>query len=283
MSITTHDSIIHLAKPLLGKTTEYYHTYQPSLLHPIPRKLHRELLNIDFEQNIFMGEDIWTLYEVSWLNKKGLPQVAIGKIVLDMHTLNLIESKSLKLYLNSFNQTCFINIEMVRKTIEKDLSDRAVGLVNVTLVHIQDIKNVIINNLSGFCIDTQDITITTYKLNPEYLYNITTNNIVTEQLISHIFKSNCLITQQPDWATVQINYHGNKINYTGLLHYLISYRQHNEFHEHCTERIFYDILKYCKPSQLSVYLRYTRRGGIDINPWRSNIEFLPNQNRLIRQ
>ncbi|VFP84283.1 NADPH-dependent 7-cyano-7-deazaguanine reductase [Candidatus Erwinia haradaeae] len=272
-----------IAGKFLGKPTVYHDTYQPSLLHAVPRSLNRELLGQDFQPTKLIGQDLLTLYEVSWLNQKGLPQVAIGNVILSMHTINLIESKSLKLYLNSLNQTHFTDIDAVQKTIERDLSDCAIGLVKVILLRLKDIKDVITDGLSGFCIDEQNIAINSYTVNPHYLCNITTQDIVKEQLISHLFKSNCLITRQPDWATVQISYYGPRMNYTALLHYLVSYRQHNEFHEQCAERIFYDILRYCKPHQLSVYLRYTRRGGIDINPWRSNTEFVPTTCRLARQ
>ncbi|VFP83124.1 NADPH-dependent 7-cyano-7-deazaguanine reductase QueF [Candidatus Erwinia haradaeae] len=283
MSKPINQSISSIAGKFLGQKTKYYDTYQPSLLHAVPRSLNRELLGSDFQPTTLMGQDIWTLYEVSWLNQNGLPQVSIGKVVLSMHTINLIESKSLKLYLNSFNQTQFTNLAVVQNIIERDLSDCAIGLVKVTLFRLKDVTDIVIDNLSGFCIDEQNITIHNYKVYPDFLYNITHKDLVKEQLISHLFKSNCLITKQPDWATVQISYYGPRIDHVALLHYLVSYRQHNEFHESCTERIFYDILRYCKPYQLSVYLRYTRRGGIDINPWRSNTEFSPTHHRLVRQ
>ncbi|WP_157989154.1 NADPH-dependent 7-cyano-7-deazaguanine reductase QueF [Candidatus Erwinia haradaeae] len=272
-----------LSEQFLGKPTKYYDIYQPMLLRAIPRSLNRELINFDLNQIGLTGEDIWTLYEISWLNQKGLPQVAMGELALDMRSVNLIESKSLKLYLNSFNQTRFLSLEAVRQTIEYDLSNCAIGRVTVTLFRLQDACKIAIGHLNGVCIDEQDISINNYELNSHYLHNSTTPDIVEEQLVSHLFKSNCLITRQPDWATIQIHYYGLRIHHEPLLRYLISYRKHYAFHEQCAERVFHDILMYCKPNKLSVYIRYTRRGGIDINPWRSNAEYIPYHTRLIRQ
>ncbi|VFP80487.1 NADPH-dependent 7-cyano-7-deazaguanine reductase QueF [Candidatus Erwinia haradaeae] len=272
-----------LSEQFLGKPTKYHDIYQPMLLRAIPRNLNRELINFDLNQTGLTGEDIWTLYEISWLNQKGLPQVAIGELALDMRSVNLIESKSLKLYLNSFSQTRFISSEAVRQTIEYDLSNCAIGLVTVTLFRLQDIRKRTIGHLPGICIDEQDIDINNYELNSDYLHNSTASDIAQEQLVSHLFKSNCLITRQPDWATIQISYYGLRIHHEPLLRYLISYRKHYEFHEQCAERIFHDIITYCNPKKLSVYIRYTRRGGIDINPWRSNAEYVPYRTRLARQ
>ncbi|VFP86955.1 NADPH-dependent 7-cyano-7-deazaguanine reductase [Candidatus Erwinia haradaeae] len=283
MSKASHINKKILSDQLLGKPVEYHDIYQPLLLRTVPRSFSRKLLSFDLNQIKLTGEDIWTLYEISWLNQKGLPQVAIGELVLDIRSTNLIESKSLKLYLNSFNQTRFSNLEAVQKTIEHDLNYYAIGFVRVTLFQLEDARDKTIGHLNGVCIDKQDISISNYELNPHYLKNSTAQDIVEEQLVSHLLKSNCLITKQPDWATIQISYHGFRIYHEPLLRYLISYRKHYEFHEQCAERIFHDILKYCKPNKLSVYIRYTRRGGIDINPWRSNTEYVPYLTRLVRQ
>ena len=267
----------------LGKPTEYHDTYQPALLQAVPRSLNREPLGLYPDNLPFSGDDIWTLYELSWLNNKGLPQVAIGEVTLDAHSVNLIESKSFKLYLNSFNQTSFTDWGEVRQTLERDLSACAQGKVSVALFRLQEVEGQPIGHLEGTCIDEQDIVIDNYQFNAEYLRDAAGEEIVEEQLVSHLLKSNCLITHQPDWGSVQISYRGPRIQREALLRYLVSFRHHNEFHEQCVERIFSDILRFCQPQTLSVYARYTRRGGLDINPWRTNVPFKPCRSRLVRQ
>lgn len=267
----------------LGKPTEYHDSYQPSLLQAVPRSLNREPLGLYPDNLPFSGADIWTLYELSWLNSNGLPQVALGEVVLDADSENLIESKSFKLYLNSFNQTTFASWDDVRRTLERDLSACAAGRVSVELFRLQDVEGLPIGHFDGECIDEQDIHIDNYQFNADYLRDAAADDIVEEQLVSHLLKSNCLITNQPDWGSVQISYRGPRINREALLRYLVSFRHHNEFHEQCVERIFSDILRYCQPESLSVYARYTRRGGLDINPWRTNGVFTPTRARLVRQ
>lgn len=267
----------------LGKTTEYHDRYQPSLLQAVPRSMNRESLGL-FPHNLpFHGADIWTLYELSWLNEKGLPQVAVGEVILNANSINLIESKSFKLYLNSFNQTEFADWGTVRTVLERDLSACAQGEVSVALFRLQEMEGQPIGHLAGYCIDEQDIEIDNYRFTTDYLEQATQSKIVEEQLVSHLLKSNCLITNQPDWGSLQISYRGPRIQHEALLRYLVSFRHHNEFHEQCVERIFHDILRFCRPEQLSVYARYTRRGGLDINPWRSNGKFRPGHSRLVRQ
>lgn len=267
----------------LGKPTEYHDRYQPTLLQAVPRSLNREPLGL-FPDNLpFSGADIWTLYELSWLNAKGLPQVAVAEVSLDAASRNLIESKSFKLYLNSFNQTPFADWGEVRSTLERDLSACAEGDVAVALFRLQEIEGQPIGNFSGHCIDEQDITIDNYQFSTDYLQDAIGQEVVEEQLVSHLLKSNCLITNQPDWGSVQISYRGPRIQREALLRYLVSFRHHNEFHEQCVERIFNDILRFCRPETLSVYARYTRRGGLDINPWRTNGSFRPSRSRLVRQ
>lgn len=276
----THQALTNLT---LGKPTEYHDKYQPSLLQAVPRSMNREPLGLYPETLPFHGADIWTLYELSWLNAKGLPQVAIGEVTLRADSLNLIESKSFKLYLNSFNQTKFDDWGDVRAALERDLSACAQGEVNVALFRLQEVEGQPIGHLNGTCIDEQDIAIDNYQFTTDYLINATDDEVVEEALVSHLLKSNCLITNQPDWGSVQIHYRGPRIQREALLRYLVSFRHHNEFHEQCVERIFNDILRFCKPEQLSVYARYTRRGGLDINPWRSNVPFTPGHSRLVRQ
>ncbi|QLB21494.1 NADPH-dependent 7-cyano-7-deazaguanine reductase QueF [Vespertiliibacter pulmonis] len=269
----------------LGKSTNYADQYDPTLLQGVPRKLNRDDLAITEKQPFTNGTDLWTAYEISWLNVKGLPQVAIADIKLDFRSENLIESKSFKLYLNSFNQTKFSSMEEVRRIIEKDLVNCANGNVSVTLYSLPYYTNQRIIALDGVCIDDQDIEISDYTFSPELLMNITNESeeIVQEKLVSHLLKSNCLITQQPDWGTVQIHYVGKRLDREKLLRYLVSFRQHNEFHEQCVERIFCDLMKFAAPEKLTVYARYTRRGGLDINPFRSNFEQLSENYRLARQ
>ncbi|WP_156293163.1 NADPH-dependent 7-cyano-7-deazaguanine reductase QueF [Serratia oryzae] len=267
----------------LGKPTAYQDHYDAALLQAVPRSMNREPLGLYPENLPFHGADIWTLYELSWLNAKGLPQVAVGEISLDAGSINLIESKSFKLYLNSFNQTRFPDWETVRNTLQRDLSACAQGEVSVTLCHVDQIAGSSIAHFAGECIDAQDINIDDYEFNAGYLQNATGEQQVEETLVSHLLKSNCLITHQPDWGSVQIRYRGPQINREALLRYLVSFRHHNEFHEQCVERIFNDLLSFCQPQQLSVYARYTRRGGLDINPWRSNVPFEPARGRLARQ
>lgn len=267
----------------LGQKTEYASQYDRTLLQSVPRALNRDGLGITQNQPFTIGADIWTAYEISWLNEKGLPQVAIADIYLDYQSQNLIESKSFKLYLNSFNQSKFADFNAVQQTMQRDLSECAQGDVKVRLnpVAVYDAQK--INHLQGDCIDEQDIEITSYEFNADWLKDCVSDEIVEEKLVSHLLKSNCLITNQPDWGTLHIHYVGKKINHEKLLRYVVSFRQHNEFHEQCVERIFCDLMHYAKPEKLTVYARYTRRGGLDINPFRSNFENLPENLRLARQ
>ena len=267
----------------LGQKTEYAANYDRTLLQPVPRALNRDALGITDAQPFTIGADIWTAYEISWLNEKGLPQVAIADIYLDYRSRNLIESKSFKLYLNSFNQSKFVDFEQVAQTMQRDLSDCAQGEVKVRLNPLAFYDGQIIKSLHGECIDEQNIEIRDYEFNAEWLEDCVSAEIVEEYLVSHLLKSNCLITHQPDWGTLQIHYVGNKIGREKLLRYIVSFRQHNEFHEQCVERIFCDLMRYAKPQKLTVYARYTRRGGLDINPFRSNFETIPQNLRLARQ
>lgn len=267
----------------LGQKTEYASQYDRTLLQPVPRALNRDGLGITQNQPFTIGADIWTAYEISWLNEKGLPQVAIADIYLDYQSQNLIESKSFKLYLNSFNQSKFTDFNAVQQTMQRDLSECAQGDVKMRLNPVAVYDSQKIDHLQGDCIDEQDIEITSYEFNADWLKDCVSDEIVEEKLVSHLLKSNCLITNQPDWGTLHIHYIGKKINHEKLLRYVVSFRQHNEFHEQCVERIFCDLMHYAKPEKLTVYARYTRRGGLDINPFRSNFENLPENLRLARQ
>lgn len=267
----------------LGKSTDYRDIYDASLLQPVPRSLNRDPLGLRADALPFHGGDIWTLYELSWLNSKGLPQVAVGHVELSDTSVNLVESKSFKLYLNSFNQTRFALWEEVRATLERDLSACAQGNVSVALFPLDEVEGQPIAHFHGICIDHQDIEINDYEFSADHLQGAAGGHRVEETLVSHLLKSNCLITHQPDWGSVQIQYRGPQIDREKLLRYLVSFRHHNEFHEQCVERIFSDIQRFCQPETLSVYARYTRRGGLDINPWRSNTDFIPATGRLVRQ
>ncbi|MCI1897896.1 MAG: NADPH-dependent 7-cyano-7-deazaguanine reductase QueF [Enterobacter sp.] len=280
MSYENHQALTGLT---LGKTTHYRDIYDASLLQGVPRSLNRDPLGLRADALPFMGGDIWTLYELSWLNARGLPQVAVGHVELDYSSVNLVESKSFKLYLNSFNQTRFDSWEAVQQTLQRDLSACAQGSVTVALYRVDELEGQPIAHFHGTCIDDQDIEIDNYEFSTDYLENATENKVVEETLVSHLLKSNCLITHQPDWGSVQIQYRGPKIDREKLLRYLVSFRHHNEFHEQCVERIFNDIQRFCQPEKLSVYARYTRRGGLDINPWRTNTDFVPAIGRLVRQ
>ena len=281
--MSSYDNHQALSGLTLGKTTDYRDTYDASLLQGVPRSLNRDPLGLKADNLPFHGADIWTLYELSWLNANGLPQVAVGQVELDYASLNLVESKSFKLYLNSFNQTRFASWDEVRSTLQRDLSACAQGAVSVTLYRVDELEGEPVARFAGLCIDDQDIAIDNYEFDAALLTDAASGEVVEETLVSHLLKSNCLITHQPDWGSVQIQYRGSQIDREKLLRYLVSFRHHNEFHEQCVERIFMDIQRFCQPESLSVYARYTRRGGLDINPWRSNTSFVPATGRLARQ
>ncbi|MGZ3237958.1 MAG: NADPH-dependent 7-cyano-7-deazaguanine reductase QueF [Burkholderiaceae bacterium] len=253
----------------LGKPSTYKSEYDASLLFPIARKEKRDELGIKGTLPFF-GIDIWNAYEVSWLNLRGKPQIAIATIQVPADSPNIIESKSFKLYLNSFNQTKLAGTDALLELLRADLSAGFGSPVQITLSTPDEFSKLKMGELDGLLLDRLDIEVTEYAPNPSLLKANHDGAPVDETFVSHLVKSNCLITGQPDWASVQIHSIGAPINQEGLLKYLIGFRNHNEFHEQCVERIFMDILRQCKPEKLAVYARYTRRGGLDINPWRSN-------------
>lgn len=265
----------------LGQQSAYISQYSPSLLQPVPRSLNRDDLGLT-EVLPFQGCDVWTLYELSWLNPKGKPMVALGEVSVPATSPNLIESKSFKLYLNSFNQTRCDSLAAVQALLAQDLSACAGGEVSVTLFPLDQAPHQIAT-LPGECIDEQDIEIDGYEFDETLLQGAAGTEIVEETLHSHLLKSNCLVTSQPDWGSLVIHYRGPRLDREKLLRYLISFRQHNEFHEQCIERVFIDLKHFCAPEKLTVYARYTRRGGLDINPFRSDWEPAPANLRLIRQ
>ncbi|RUO74081.1 preQ(1) synthase [Pseudidiomarina sediminum] len=272
-----------LAHLELGQATEYPEHYDANLLKPVPRQLNRTPIGIASGQQLpFHGDDYWTGYELSWLLPNGLPQVAIGYFKVPASSPNLIESKSFKLYLNSFNASQWPSWQAVVQTLETDLSACAGGPVRVQLQPVDHVNAHQVGQFSGHSIDATDVAISTYDYAPELLQHAG-HERVTEVLYSDLLKSNCLITNQPDWGSVYIHYQGRAIDRAALLRYIVSFRNHNEFHEQCVERIFMDLTQRLDIDKLSVYARYTRRGGLDINPFRSNFEAAPELTRLSRQ
>ncbi|NMM28995.1 MAG: NADPH-dependent 7-cyano-7-deazaguanine reductase QueF [Glaciimonas sp.] len=256
----------------LGKPASYQAEYAPALLFPIARQGKRDELGLGLEVATlpFFGLDIWNAYELSWLNLRGKPQVAIATITVPADSPNIIESKSFKLYLNSFNQTRLAGTDALLHLLHTDLSAGFGAPVQVALTLPESFGSLKLGELEGQLLDRLDIDVSDYAPNPALLKTMPGTAPVQQTLVSHLLKSNCLVTGQPDWGSVQIRYCGAPIDEEGLLRYLIGFRTHNEFHEQCVERIFTDILRHCQPQKLAVYARYTRRGGLDINPWRSN-------------
>lgn len=254
----------------LGKTVAYVGQYDAGLLYPIPRAEKRAEIGIGIETTLpFSGVDIWNAYEFSWLDARGKPKVALIEFRVPATSPNIIESKSFKIYLNSYMQTRFADTEVLRQQMARDLSQAAGANVSVVLVTINAVANTDIEVLQGTVIDDLPIDVSCYgPPNADFL-QANADMIADEILVSHLLKSNCPVTGQPDWASLQIAYRGPRLDRDGLLRYLISYREHNEFHEQCVERIFVDIMRLCSPQRLSVYARYTRRGGLDINPFRA--------------
>ena len=274
---------------LLGKVVGYADQYDTALIYPLPRAAQRAEIGIT-GQPLFLGADVWTAYELSWLNLRGKPQIAMGRFIVPCETTHLVESKSLKLYLNSFNNTRFASMDEVKKTMQQDLSAAVwhggvmQAAVGVQLLTPEQFGAEKIHELQGVNLDRLDLDCIHYQPAPELLSAALHEQPVTETLCSHLLKSNCLVTGQPDWGSVSISYSGAQIDQAGLLQYIVSFRNHNEFHEHCVERIYMDIMTRCKPTKLSVQARYTRRGGVDINPWRSSHpQAMPPQIRTARQ
>lgn len=273
----------------LGKSSAYVDQYDASLLFPIPRLVKREEIGAGSNPPFF-GADLWTAFELSWLNLRGKPQVALAHFTIPCETPNLIESKSFKLYLNSFNNSRFADGSEVLARLRADLSEAVwrgsdhKGSIGVQLIDFEKFDAQQVHELDGQLLDRLDVECTQYTPAPELLRASHGEAPVSETLVSNLLKSNCLVTGQPDWGSVQIQYTGPQIDQEGLLQYLVSFRNHNEFHEQCVERIFMDVWSRCKPIKLVVYARYTRRGGLDINPLRtSHPGALPANVRTARQ
>jgi len=277
----------------LGKTSAYIDQYDASLLFPIPRAGKRAEIGVPSAAPFF-GADLWTAFELSWLNARGKPQVALAHFMVPCESPNIIESKSFKLYLNSFNNTHFADVEAVKARLRADLSEavwrgaastgQAPASIGVRILLPELFDREPVYELDGLSLDRLDVECTRYTPAPDLLHTVADEAPVSEVLVSNLLKSNCLVTGQPDWGSVQISYTGAPIDQESLLQYLVSFRNHNEFHEQCVERIFMDLWTRCKPLKLAVYARYTRRGGLDINPFRTSYpQALPGNTRHARQ
>jgi len=265
----------------LGHATSYAELYDPALLFPVERAPQREVLGFGTERP-FLGVDLWTAYELSWLDAVGKPQVAIATFAVPAASPRLVESKSVKLYLTAFNQTRFAGQGDVAAAIGRDLAAATGALVDVTLTPPEEFAALPRAELAGACLDALPIAVDRYEPAPEAL--AANGPAVAESVYTRLFRSVCPVTGQPDYASVQLAYRGERIGHTGLLRYLVSFRRHPGFHEHCVERIFADVWRRCRPEELSVYARFTRRGGIDINPYRTSVDRPPPVNaRTARQ
>lgn len=266
----------------LGKSSAYLSQYDASLLFGIARETKWRELGFSANNLPYVGVDIWNCYELSWLLPSGKPVVAIGQFIVPANSPNIIESKSFKLYLNSFNQSEFASFADVRARLTADLSKVAGAPVLVELKTLEDVVTEGLHAPQGMCIDELDVSISRYDHPSAQLLSCSAER-VEEQLYSHLLKSNCPVTGQPDWGTVQVHYRGKAVDHASLLVYLVSFRQHQDFHEQCVERIFLDLQRLLEPDFLSVSARYVRRGGLDINPYRSTAQATTTNLRSARQ
>ncbi|PRA28301.1 NADPH-dependent 7-cyano-7-deazaguanine reductase QueF [Pseudomonas poae] len=267
----------------LGKSSEYISTYTPSLLFPIPRAAKWAELGLSAETLPYKGVDFWNCFELSWLLPSGKPVVAIGEFSIPADSPNIIESKSFKLYLNSLNQTAFADTASLEGVLRTDLSAAAGKPVDVRIRSLAEIEAEGVMALPGECIDELDINVSSYEHPRPELLRCDDSRIVEESVHSHLLKSNCPVTSQPDWGSVVVEYRGSALDHASLLEYIVSFRQHSDFHEQCVERIFLDLQRLLKPEKLTVYARYVRRGGLDINPYRSTEDVAFQNVRLARQ
>ncbi|MBU2332877.1 MAG: NADPH-dependent 7-cyano-7-deazaguanine reductase QueF, partial [Gammaproteobacteria bacterium] len=267
----------------LGKSSDYVATYSPHLLFPIPRAPKWAELGLTAETLPYQGVDLWNCYELSWLLPSGKPVVAIGEFEIPADSPNIIESKSFKLYLNSLNQSVFESREALAEVMSSDLSAAAGKPVKVRLRTLDEVAAEGVATLPGRCIDDLDVTIEHYDHPQPGLLACDAGHMVEESLHSHLLKSNCPVTGQPDWGSVVVEYRGAALQAESLLAYLVSFRQHADFHEQCVERIFLDLQRLLQPEKLTVYARYVRRGGLDINPYRSTEAMVVDNRRLVRQ
>ncbi len=265
----------------LGQDTGYPHKYAPDLLFPISRTDGRESLGLSAGLP-FRGVDMWNAWELSWLGEGDLPAVATAEINVPAESPSIVESKSLKLYLNSFSMSRFSSSVEVAETISKDLCACTGGHVEVNVLPVVSSEARQVGRLAGTCLDSIAVTCTDWDVDADLLL-ADSHTIVEEYLYSHLLRSLCPVTSQPDIGSLQISYRGPKIDRASLLRYIVSYRQHNDFHEACVERMFVDLMSRCAPDALTIHAHYQRRGGIDINPFRSNTAGKPLNLRLWRQ
>ncbi|WP_109512398.1 NADPH-dependent 7-cyano-7-deazaguanine reductase QueF [Pseudomonas ovata] len=267
----------------LGKSSEYICTYTPSLLFPIPRTAKWAELGLTAQTLPYQGVDIWNCYELSWLLPSGKPVVAIAEFSVPADSPNIIESKSFKLYLNSLNQSVFADRQHLQQVLVADLSAAAGKPVGVVIRSLDEVQAQGVAGLPGTCIDELDIEVSSYDHPRPELLRCDAARVVEESLHTHLLKSNCPVTSQPDWGSVVVQYRGAALDHASLLAYIVSFRQHSDFHEQCVERIFLDLQRLLKPQSLTVYARYVRRGGLDINPYRSTEAISVDNGRLARQ
>ena len=267
----------------LGKSSDYVFSYSPELLFPIPRATKWAELGLMADSLPYQGVDLWNCYELSWLLPSGKPVVAVGEFAIPADSPNIIESKSFKLYLNSLNQSVFASTEALCEALRRDLSAVAGATVEARVRSLDEVTLDGVRTLPGRCIDGLDIQVSDYSHPRPELLVCNRSREVDEVLHSHLLKSNCPVTGQPDWGSVVVEYRGAELDAASLLAYLVSFRQHRDFHEQCVERIFLDLQRLLQPEYLCVYARYVRRGGLDINPYRSTVALQPDNRRLVRQ
>jgi 7-cyano-7-deazaguanine reductase len=265
----------------LGQATEYPDQYSPELLYAIARIDARLALGLDGDLP-FHGVDIWNAWELTWLDNNGLPQAATAEIVVAADSVNIVESKSLKLYLGSFAMSRFESHRDVEAVLTQDLTACSGADVYVTIRQPASPDSAAVSRLPGQSLDTVTVSCDRYEVSSSLL-RADASRLVTEDLNSDLLRSLCPVTGQPDIASVLVSYRGPQIERESLLRYIVSFRQHQDFHEACVERMFMDIREHCGAEQLTVYARYQRRGGIDINPFRSNFEATAPNSRLWRQ
>ena len=266
----------------LGKATIYKNSYDNSLLYSIKRNETRTDLNIAGALP-FKGFDVWNCYELSWLDKYNKPVVRFLRLFIPCDSPSIVESKSLKLYLNSFSDTVFDHEGLVKETILRDISDKAGDEIIVEILKLDQLNHTTLSSFDGICLDDLELHVSNFDHDAKLLKLDNNDNTETEEILyTNLFKSNCPVTNQPDWASVQISYKGRKIDHPSLLRYIISFRNHNEFHENCVERIFVDIMNLSSPARLTVQAKYTRRGGIDINPIRSTLDLIATDINILR-
>ena len=265
----------------LGRETDYPHKYAPEVLCPISRADSRASLGIGDELP-FAGVDIWNAWDLTWLSPSGLPRVATAEIHVPADSPSIVESKSLKLYLGSFAMSPFESATAVAEAIARDLAACVGAAVSVSVLPVAGTQARRVARLAGACLDELAVACSDWEVNADLLH-ADPSDLAQEDVHTHLLRSLCPVTSQPDIGSLQISYSGPRIDHAGLLKYVVSFREHNDFHEACIERMFIDLLNRCGCEALTVQARYQRRGGIDINPVRTNGGEKPLNLRLWRQ